>query len=618
MVIAFLLAVASGLLLSSQLTNKLNYERIFYTVILSFVLLFSSGVLLNFFGQIGFFQIVVVNLLLLGALLFKYKKFWIEKLDLDITDYLVMLVFVVSFLVRAAPIVSDPMPFGSYDIIQHYAMAMETHERGSVPEEFPKYLNWYGASQDNVNGVWVYPPGNAIMAAVMKSTFSLSWPYTIHLFSALFDSFSVLIIYMFAGRIIKNKVVGLIGGSLFAISGKNIFSLYFGQVAYELGIMLALFALLIYVTESPPRKHRTILSGLVGGLSFLVSPLAAGYFLFAAFLISLFEWHSSKKTSRLKDFAVTVIAVLIVSAFFLPNFLMWFSFFSAKPSGTPDSLSLADLVWPFKMIVKQPGLPGWYFDPNVTMGTLWLVLLLVGLGVLFSAKIEGKKIIVGWFVADYILTHSYILWGPLGFGVLYDYAGRWMAQSSVVLALVAGLIGLYKFSKKDGKFLISKTEGFSIGYAVFVLILLIYAPAKLAAASSIYAQPYRMTPGMFSLMDDIRADTKDNSAMLVFSAGVQAADERRGLIEALSKTRVYTKPNVNDGILNLTFTHHYTGGVIDYKTRYIMFDYDGFAKSQQFADYVSYYRNAENALFGDAKPAFSNNEVRVYRLENGR
>ncbi|MBI4167845.1 MAG: hypothetical protein HY515_02710 [Candidatus Aenigmarchaeota archaeon] len=618
MVIAFLLAFASSLLLTGRLSeNRLNYERIFYSLVLSFALILSGGVVLNFIRQIGSVQLIVVNLLLLGVLLAKYKKFGLGKLELDLNDYLVMFVFVIAFLVRGLPIISDPMPFGSYDIIQHYAMAIETHERGSVPDNFPKYMNWYGASQDNANGIWLYPPGTAIMMASMKSVFSLPWPQTIHLFAALFDSLSVLIIYMIAGRLLKNKVAGLVGGSLFSISGKNIFSLYFGQVAYELGIMLALFAILIYIIESHSRRHRIILSGLVGGLSFLVSPLAAGYFMFAAFFISLSESCRSKKLSHIKDFAVVVAAVFLVSAFFLPKFAMWFSFFSAKPSGTPDSLSLPDLVWPYKMIAKQPGLPGWYFDPNVTMGTLWLILLVIGLAIMFFTKIEGRKILAPWFIADYILTHSYILWGPLGFGVLYDYAGRWMAQSSVVLALIAGLIATYKISNKDGKILLSRSDGISLGYAAFVLILLVYAPAKLAAASTLYAQPQRMTTSMYSLMGDLRTDTKENSAMLVFSANVQAADERRGLIEALSKTRVYTNPNVNNDILNLTFTHTYTGGFISYQTRYIMFDYGGFARAQQFADYVKYYRNAENALFGNTQPTFYNDEVRVYRLGLG-
>ncbi|MBI1971959.1 MAG: hypothetical protein HYS53_01520 [Candidatus Aenigmarchaeota archaeon] len=614
MVLAFLAAFASGLLLSSRLAS---HGRIFCGLVLSFVVLFSSGVLLNFFGQIGFLQVILVNIIILGALLYRYKKFDIGKIDVDLADCLVFLVFLVAFFIRAAPAISDTAPFGSYDIIQHYAMAMETYERGSVPDEFPRYLNWYGASQDNVNGVWVYPPGNAIMAAVMKSVFSLPWPQTIHLSAALFGSLSVLIIYMIAGGLLKNKVAGLLAAGLFSVSGKNLFSLYFGQVAYELGIMLALLALLIYAAERHSGRRRIILSGLVGGLSFLVSPLAAGYFLFSALFISLFEWHGSKKTSHFKDFAVALAAVFLVSAFFLPKFMMWFSFFSAKPSGTPDSLSLADLVWPFRMIEKQPGLPGWYFDPGVTMGTLWLVLLAAGLGILFLVKIEGKRFLISWFVADYILTHSYILWGPLGFGVLYDYAGRWMAQSTAVLALVAGLVGLYKISGKDGKLLISRTAGSSIGYFVFVLILLVYVPDKIAAAGSIYAQPYRMSNDMYSLMDEIRADTKGNSAILVFSASVQAADERRGLIEALSKTRVYTQPNVNDGVLNLTFTHNYAGGSIAYETRYMMFDYGGFARSQQFADYVKSYSGIENALFGNSQPTFSSGDVRVYRLGDG-
>ncbi len=615
MVIAFLLAFASSLLLTGRLTdNKLNHERIFYSTILSFALVLSCGVALNFIGQIGSFQLVIANLLLLAALLVKYKKFSLEKLELDLNDCLIVFVFVIAFLVRGLPIISDPAPFGSYDIIQHYAMAIETYERGSVPDDFPKYMNWYGASQDNANGVWLYPPGTAIMMASMKSIFDLPWPQTMHLFAALFDSFSVLIIYMIAARLLKNKVAGLVGGALFSVSGKNIFSLYFGQVAYELGIMLALFAILIYTTESHSRRHRVVLSGLVGGLSFLVSPLAAGYFMLVAFFISLSGSHGHKKLSRIKDFAAVVAAVFLVSAFFLPKFAMWFSFFSAKPSGTPDSLSLPDLVWPFKMIAKQPGLPGWYFDPNITMGMLWLILLAGGLGVIILTKIEGRKTLASWFAADYVLTHSYILWGPLGFGVLYDYAGRWMAQSSIVLALIAGLIATYKISNKDGKILLSRGDGISIGYVAFVLILLVYAPARLETAGTLYSQPQRMTTGMYSLMDDLRADTKENSAMLVFSSNVQAADERRGLIEAFSKTRVYTDPNVNNNLLNLTFTHTYAGGFISYQTRYIMFDYSGFAKSQQFAEYVQYYRSAENALFGGAQPAFESNDVRVYRV----
>ncbi|MBI4177305.1 MAG: hypothetical protein HY516_02965 [Candidatus Aenigmarchaeota archaeon] len=615
MALAFLFALSASFLVTGRLFgNKVDYERVFYSTILSFIILFSSGVLLNLFGQIGTAQITVVNLVLLGAAVHAHKKPVFDKIEFNMPDYAALLVFLMAFFVRAAPIISDPAPFGSYDVIQHYAMAMETYEGGAVPNEFPKYLNWYGASQDNVNGVWVYPPGNAIMLAVMKSVFNLSWPYTVHIFSALFDAFTVLIIYMICGKVLKDVRAGVVAATLFSVSGKNIFSLYFGQVAYELGIMLSMFALFVYVSESHLKNWRVAVSGLVGGLSFLVSPLAAGYFIFAAFFVSAFEWRASKNTSHLKNFATAVVVLLAVSSFFLPKFAAWSSFFGARPAGTPDSLSLPDLVWPFRMIAKQPGLPGWYFDPGVTLGIPWLVLIVVGLGVLALSRFEGRRKVAAWLAADYVLTHSYILWGPLGFGVLYDYAGRWMAQSSVILAVVAGLVAAYRISNKDGKLFISRNEGVPIGLVVFILILLAYVPEKVSAAGSIYAQPYRMSAGVYSLMDDVRADTADNSAMLVFSANVQAADERRGLTEALSKTRVYTQPSVNNGELNLTFVHNYAGGSITYDTRYIMFDYSGFAKSAQFADYVQYYSNAEKSLFGNVPPAFTSGDVRIYRL----
>ncbi len=614
MVIAYLFSLASAFILSGRmLENKTNYERLFFSAVLSFVILLCSGVILNLIGQIGPVQLVILNVLLFAALFYRYK-FTVGAVELDKNDVLVVIIFLVSFFIRAAPAISDPMPFGSYDIIQHYAMGMETYERGAVPEEFPKYLNWYGTSQDNVNGVWVYPPGNAIMSAVMKSVFSLSWPRTVHVFSAVFDSLTILVIYMFAGKILKNKPAGLAAGVLFGVSGKNIFSLYFGQVAYELGIMLALFALFTYIIETSSRKHGIVLSGIAGGLSFLVSPLAAGYFIIASFFISLYEFAKFGKKSRIKEFALVMAVVLVVSAFFLPKFVMWFSFFGAKSSNTPDSISIPDLVWPFKMIEKQPGLPGWYFDPNATMGTVWLIALAAGFLIMVFTKFEGKKILVPWFAADYVLTHSYILWGPLGFGVLYDYAGRWMAQSTIILALVAGLVSMYKISAKGGKIFLSNTEGFSLGYIILVLVLLLNVPGKIATANSIYLQPYRMSADMFSVAGEIRSDAKENSAILVFSANVQAADERRGLLEALAKTRVYTKPNVDNGTLNLTFTHTYPGGYINYETNYIMFDYGGFAKSQQFADYVSNYRGIENALFAGSKPTFSRGDVNVYKI----
>ncbi len=614
MVIAFLLSLAGAFALSERVFgNKINYERVFFSFVSSFVILLLSGVFLDAIGQIGPAQLVVLDLAVLFALVYACKP-TLSRIELDKDDMAIIAIFLISFFIRAAPIISDPMPFGSYDIIQHYAMALETYERGQVPDGFPKYMNWYGTSQDNVGGVWVYPPGNAIMSAVVKSAFNMAWPQTIHIFSAIFDSLTILIIYMFAGRILKNKPVGLVAGMLFGVSGKNIFSLYFGQVAYELGIMLALFALFTYVIETGSRKHNIIMSGLIGGLSFIVSPLAAGYFIIAAFFISFYGFLTSKKNSRMKEFIITMVIIAVISSSFLPKFAMWFSFFGAKPSNTSDAISVPDLVWPFKMIEKQPGLPGWYFDPSVTMGNIWLLALAGGLLIMALTKFEGKKILMPWFAADYILTHSYILWGPLGFGVLYDYAGRWMAQSTIILALAAGLVSMYRISIKEGKIFLSNAEGHSLGYIVLVLILLLNVPEKITTAGSIYQQPYRMSADTFSLINDIRTDTKENSAMLVFSANVQAADERRGLIEAFSKTRVYTKPNVNDGSLNLTFTHTYPGGSIIYDTRYIMFDYGGFAKTQQFSDYVANYKNIENALFNGQKPAFSQGDVNIYRI----
>ncbi|MFH0889605.1 MAG: hypothetical protein V1836_00485 [Candidatus Aenigmatarchaeota archaeon] len=612
MVVAFILAILSAFMISRTLiADKYSYERLFVSLVLSFVILFVSGVLLNFLGQINYLALIAVNAVFLAALFYKYKTLELDLPKLDLVDIAVIVVFLLALVIRAAPAFSDPMPFGSYDIIQHYAMAMETYERGSVPNDFPKYLNWFGTSQDNVNGVWVYPPGTAIMMATLKAAFGFSWPFTIYFFSALLDALTAIIIYLFAGTILKSKGVGLVAASLFAISGKNLYSLYFGQVAYEFGIMLAAFALFAFAVGRAHQKF-VLLSGIAGGLSFIVSPLAAGYFLFASFFISLYGSLKAKKISHMKEFTFVVVLSVIVSLFFLPKFAMWFSFFGAK--STADAFNPADLVWPFKMIEKQPGLPGWYFDPLTTMGSAWLVLLVAGLALLAFTKFEGRGVVAAWFVADYILTHSYLVWGPLGYSILYDYAGRWMAQSSVILALIAGLAGMYFFSNKNNKLKISASEGISLALVIATVIVLIYAPEKLVTASGIYAQPYRMSPDMYSVLPEIRQDTKPLSAILVLSPSVQAADERRGLIEAFSKTRVYTQPQVSNNTLNLEYVHNYTTGSITYNTRYIMFDYGGFAKSSQFSSYVQGMTNFEKSLFSGKAPDFVSGDVRVYKI----
>ncbi len=613
MVIAFVFALAAAAVLTGRLFDKFNYERAFYTLISSFIIVFISGVLLGFINQIGPIQLVVFNALILAAVLLRSGTLRLPKPEFDIMDCIAVAVFLLGFIVRVGPIISDPMPFGSYDLIQHYAMSMETFERGGVPDEFPKYMNWYGVAQDNVDGVWIYPPGNAIMMAALKNIFGFGWPLTIHLFSALFDSLSILVVYMIGASVIKSKGAGIIAGLLFAVSSKNLFSLYFGQLAYEFGIMLASFAMLVFLSGHHNRKYFVVLSGVAGGLSFVTSPLAAGYFLFASLAVSLSGLAKSKSMSSIKEFAAMMAIVALVSLFFIPKFVMWFSFFGTQPRGSPDNFSLAEFVWPFKMIEKQPGLPGWYFDPAVTMGAPWLAGIVIGIAILVFIRFENRGAIAAWLVADYILTHSYMAWGPLGFGILYDYSGRWMAQSMVVMALVGGLAGLFAVKIKDGKILLSRGEGLPLAYIVIIILALFYAPGKLDTAFSIYSQPYRMTPEMFSLLGDIRADTKEGSAMLVLSPNLQVADERRGLIEAFTKTRVYTQPTVNNGTLSLVFTHKYNNGSIDYATRYIMFDYSGFAKSQQFADFAGNIKAAESALFGDSAPAYYNKGVRVYR-----
>ncbi len=613
MVVAFLIAVMSAFMVSRALiADKSGYERPFVSLILSFVILFLSGVLLNFFGQINYVSLIMVNAAFLAILFYRYKTIEISIPKLDIADIAVVAVFLLALAIRVAPAFSDPMPFGSYDIIQHYAMSMETYERGSVPNNFPEYLNWYGTSQDNVDGVWIYPPGTAIMMASLKAAFGFSWPFTMHFFSALLDALTVITIYLFAGTVLKNKNAGIVAASLFAVSGKNLYSLYFGQVAYEFGIMLATFSLFCFAAGRSHKKF-VLLSGVTGGLSFIVSPLAAGYMFFASFFVSLYDVLKSKKISGMKNFFAVVFLAAMVSLFFLPKFALWFSFFGVKAQFS-DSFSAADLVWPFKMIEKQPGLPGWYFDPAVTMGPVWLLFLAASQILMIFAKFEGKGIIIAWFTADYILTHSYVVWGPLGFGVLYDYAGRWMAQSSIIFALVAGLVGIYFFSAKDGKIKISTSGGIPIAFVVAAIIVLAYAPEKLGTASGIYAQPYRMSPDMFNVLTAIKTDTTPLSAMLVLSPGVQAADERRGLIEAFSKTRVYTQPQVSDGTLNLAFVHNYTTGSLTYNTRYIMFDYGGFAKSPQFSDYVQSMANFEESLFSGRAPDFAAGDVRIYRI----
>ncbi len=613
MVIAFVFALAAAAVLTGRLSDKFNYERAFYTLILSFIIVFVSGVLLGLINQIGSVQLVLFNALVLAAVLLGSGRLVLPKPEFDAMDCIIVAVFLLGFLVRVGPAISDPMPFGSYDLIQHYAMAMETFERGGVPNEFPKYMNWYGVAQDNVDGVWIYPPGNAIMMAALKNIFGLEWPLTVHLFSALFDSLSILVVYMVGASVIKSKGAGVIAGVLFAVSSKNIFSLYFGQLAYEFGIMLASFAMLVFISGHHDKKYSLVLSGVAGGLSFITSPLAAGYFLFASFAVSVSGWLKSKKMSPLREFAAVLAVVALVSLFFIPKFVLWFSFFGTQPKSETHNFSLAEFVWPFKMIEKHPGLPGWYFDPAATMGVLWLAGIVIGIAILAFVKFENRGVIAAWLAADYILTHSYMAWGPLGFGILYDYSGRWMAQSMVVMALLGGLAGLFAVKTKDEKILLSREGGLPLAYIVVIVLVLFYAPGKLDTAFGIYSQPYRMTPEMFSLLGDIRSDAKEGSAMLVLSPNLQVADERRGLIEALAKTRVYTQPTVNNGTLDLVFTHKYNNGSIDYDTRYIMFDYSGFAKSQQFAGFVENMKAAESALFEGLKPAYYNKEVRVYR-----
>jgi len=244
-----LLALATGFSATQIMSKrrKLNgIETVCLTLALSVVFVFAEGLALSFFHLL---DLLFFALALSAAALLLYLRRLEVGFKFERIDLFVLVVFAIGFLLRVYPALTDPMPYGSYDVIQHYAMAMETASHNGLVNDFPRYINWYGNSQDNVNGTWIYPPGTSVALASMHALSGFDWPATINVFSSFFDSLTMLVIFLICVEVFGGKKAGVVAGLLFAVSTRNLSSLYFGQVAYEFGIMLAALSLYFFLLQ---------------------------------------------------------------------------------------------------------------------------------------------------------------------------------------------------------------------------------------------------------------------------------------------------------------------------------------------------------------------------------
>lgn len=617
---ALILMVVAGFLLTQLFARhkKLDgAETVCLTLVFSAVFLFATGLLLSFFH--------LLNLLFpFAALLTVALALYLKRLSPDfrfeLLDLFLLAVFVIGFLIRAYPTLSDPMPYGSYDVIQHYAMAMEVASHNGLVDGFPRYINWFGNSQDNVNGTWIYPPGTSVAMASAHELSGLSWPRTINLFGAFFDSLTIVVIFLICLEMFGSKKAGIIAGFLFAVSTRNLSSLYFGQIAYEFGVMLATLSLYFFLLFCKNKKKLfTLLSGISAGLAFITSPLAIAYAFAVMFFFSAFGLLKRRETAAGKSFVAIAVITLLLSSFYLPNFLLWSSFFGQKYS-EKLSFSLIEFVYPEQLMKKSTGMPDWYYEPFKTLGTVWIILFLSGMVMVVKNKWAWKSFLLLWFFADYALTHAYIPLGLFGMGVLYDYSGRFFAQSAIVYAVIAGVLAEFSLKlagnkisfERDGKIISLSPATISLFAIVFIAIFLVYVPEKITTAQQIYQAPWRINAAEYGALQAVAVDTGADYAMLVLSPNVQASDNFRGMFEAFGKTRVYTQPAASeDGSLKLELVHKHAYGEIVYMTRYVMFDYTGFATHASFKNYADSMQSFE-ALFSNK--FYDSGNVRIYKV----
>ncbi len=617
--IGLLLALATGFLATQIMSKRQKLdgiETVCLTLLLSVVIVFAEGLALSFFHLLDllFFALALSAVALLLHLRKLDLGFKFERIDL-----FVLAVFAIGFLLRVYPALTDPMPYGSYDVIQHYAMAMETASHNGLVNDFPRYINWYGNSQDNVNGTWIYPPGTSVALASMHALSGFDWPVTINVFSSFFDSLTILVIFLICMECFGKKS-GVIAGFLFAVSTRNLSSLYFGQVAYEFGIMLATLSLYFFLLQHRHKKFSfTLASGVVAGLAFITSPLAMAYIFAVMLFFSVFKLVKRRNVDASKAFVAVVLIALALSAFYIPKLLEWSSFFSQTYS-EKLTFSLTEFFYPEQLMKKPTGMPDWYYEPFKTLGTFWIAIYLAGLVVVVRGKREWRSFVLVWGLADYVLTHAYIVLGMFGLGVLYDYSGRFFAQSTIIYAIVAGALAEFSLKsagnkvsfERDNKILSVNPPLISLFAIIFMLILFLYVPEKLTTAQQIYQNPWRMNSAEYEALQAVAANTGVDYAMLVLSPNVQASDNFRGLFETFSRTRVYTQPAADEnGGLKLEFVHKHAYGEIIYATHYVMFDYTGLASNPSFSDYVASMKAFE-PQFSDK--LYDSGGVRVYKL----
>ncbi len=620
---ALILLIAAGFMLTKILARHKKLggaETACLTLVFSAVFLFAAGLLLSFFHMLNLLLPFVALLTVALVLYIKGVKGLAPDCGFETIDLFLLAVFVIGFLIRAYPTLTDPMPYGSYDVIQHYAMSMEVASHNGLVDDFPRYINWYGNGQDNVNGTWIYPPGTSVAMASAHELSGLSWSRTINLFGAFFDSLTILVIFLICLEIFDNKKVGIIAGFFFAVSTRNLSSLYFGQVAYELGIMLAMLSLYFFLLLCKNKnKIFTLLSGISAGMAFITSPLAMAYVFAMMFFFSVFKLLRRRDISAGKAFAAIVVIALLLSAFYLPKFLLWSSFFGQKYSEAL-SFSLIEFVYPEQLMKKSTGMPSWYYEPFKTLGAAWIILFLSGLALAIKNKYEWKSFLLVWVFTDYVLTHAYIVLGLLGLGVLYDYSGRFFAQSAIVYAVLAGVLAEFSLKlagnkisfERDKKIISSNPTIISLFAIMFIAVFLIYVPEEITTAQQMYQPPWRINAAEYGALQAVAADTGTDYAMLVLSPNVQASDNFRGIFEAFGKTRVYTQPVADaEGGLQLLFAHKHTYGEIDYMTHYVMFDYTGFATQTSFKNYADSMQSFE-AQFSNK--LYDSGGVRVYKV----
>ena len=543
-----------------------------------------------------------------------------EKIiDFKNIDYILLtILFCIAFYLYTIPFQNNPSPFGEGDSAWHFANAdyMVTQDESLQVDELPEYIHFwyykYGFDTGTTKGALQYPPS----ANLLQSMFQI-WSndrfvaYRIE--TAIMIFLAIFSVYFLLYKLYKNTLVSSLASFGLIFSVRAHLPYLFGQQATYTSIIF--FPLVIYFTVTffdsvfdgnPNNYHLYILVLLL--LFHLIGILPSLIFIILYFIYSLiihknkshfFAFIKSKST-----FTNVIILLLILAFFIVPISKIYTGAFATEYLSTSNPVSGTFnisrlLTWSIES--KDSAFQFTNFN-EVYPGTIFAILLFLGIVALFVRRSKSDKIILIWGGALYLFFHL----DMIGVGVgrisrLLDLE-VYLFMSIAVLGLF-GLISLIKIEQ-------SKKRLLDFAIAIFFVILVITTTAKSSFIRMDNAYPgvARLTQSQLNACDWMKSSQIEKDA-IVFDIGTISYAKVRWKLAACQRfVQQYTPEQIQviqDNKIPITST-------------YIMFDYSDF-KLMGNMNAINQLTSTEKSFLNQTNnqfPLYNDGDIKVYKLVN--